>query len=352
MKNRVIIVMRSFVFTAVAIISAYAVCVSCGSARKSLQPAASELVAPKPEWAGKVASIPGRTNREILENAKWETTELAKGLKLSICSFDTLYGLPQHLSMLEIDPKFYRFEFVDHDGMKQTSTMATAAHEVAALNGTFYDMDLGNSVAYLQIRGLLLDTSRHDDVYPQINGALKINKGKIKIVDWSPAHEAAQRAKIEKDAGVKYGEKKDHLGKPSPRFVVKSKKENHISYMAAQPMLIKNGQPVLPLADMPGFNVKKHNRSIVFTKKGKVYFLIIDGRAKGKAEGMSIAEMHDLLLFLGAEQALNIDGGGSSTLWLSEPYKGSQIVNFPSDNHQFDHAGERHISNHIGVYRK
>ncbi len=122
--------------------------------------------------------------------------------------------------------------------------------------------------------------------------------------------------------------------------------------MAAQPMLIKNGQAVLPLADMPGFNVKKHNRSIVFTKGKKVYFLVIDGRAKGKAEGMSIAEMCDLLLYLGAEQALNLDGGGSSTLYISEPYKGSNIVNYPSDNRKFDHQGERHISNHIGVYAR
>lgn len=350
---------RRFFSIAVAAAGLMLAC-ACGQTRVATQNTATSQktslqnsqVQPKPEWAGKVATIASRTNREILENAKWETKDLRKGLKLSVCSFDTLYGVPQQLSMLEIDPKYYRFDFVDHDGMKRTSTMATAAREVAALNGTFYDMDLGNSVAYLQIRGLLLDTSRHDDVYPQINGALKITKGKMEIVDWSPEIEAAQRAKIEKDAGVKYGEMRDHLGKPSPRFVVKSRKQENISYMAAQPMLIKNGKPILPLADMPGFNVKKHNRSIVFTKGGKIYFLVIDGRAKGHAEGMSIAEMQDLLLFLGAEQALNMDGGGSSTLWLSTAYKWSQIVNFPSDNHQYDHNGERYISNHIGVYAK
>lgn len=340
-------------FSAAAAVAVVLTAVSCGSSRVATQNSGqTPKVEPKQEWAGKIATISSRTNNEILDAAVWDSFEIREGLVLRTCAFDTLYGVPQYLSMLEIDPKLYRLEFVDHDGMKQTSPLASEAGEVAALNGTFYDMDLGNSVAYLQIHGLLLDTSRHDDVYPQINGALKINKGKMEIVDWSPEIEAAQRAKVEKEAGVKYGVKKDHLGKPSPRFVVKSPKQKNLSFMAAQPMLIKNGKALLPLSDMPGFNVKKHNRSIVFTRDKKLYFLVIDGRAKGQAEGMSIAEMCDLLKYLGAEQALNIDGGGSSTLWLSKPYKGSQIVNYPSDNHKFDHGGERHISNHIGVYAK
>ena len=324
---------------------------SCGSSYKAHSGNHSSIQ-PKPEWAGTIATITSKSNKDILDAAVWDVVQIREGLTLKTCSFDTLYGVPQYLSMLEIDPRYYKFEFVDHDGMKQTTTMATALNEVAALNGTFYDMSKGNSVAYLQIRGLLLDTSRHDDVYPQINGALKIKKGEIQIVDWSPVIEADVRAKIEKEAKVKYGTLTNYNGKQTPRFVVKSKKQKDISYMAAQPMLIKNGQAVLPLADMPGFNVKKHNRSIVFTKGKKVYFLVIDGRAKGKAEGMSIAEMCDLLLYLGAEQALNLDGGGSSTLYISEPYKGSNIVNYPSDNRKFDHQGERHISNHIGVYAR
>lgn len=281
-------------------------------------------VSTHPEWAGEIASISSKTNDEILSSAKWERFNVGKGMILSTCAFDTLYGVPQYLSILEIDPQYYEFKFVDHKGMKKTSVISDSSKEVAALNGTFYDMKLGNSVAFLQIDGVILDTSRHDDVYPQINGALKIKNGKLSIVDWSPIIESEKRSKIEKDA----------------------------SFMAAQPMLIKNGKEVYPLANMPGFNVKKHNRSVLFTKNGKVYFMVVDGRAKGKAEGMSIAELSHLLKFLGAQQALNMDGGGSSTLYLSVPYKGSKIVNYPSDNRKFDHKGERSISNHIGVYSK
>ena len=279
---------------------------------------------PNPKWAGEIATIQSRTNKQILKKAKWHRKKIRKGLKVSTCVFDTLYGVPQYLSMLEINPRYYRFEFVDHKGMRRTSEVAKERGEIAAFNGTFYDMKLGNSVAYLQINGSLIDTSRHDDIYPQINGALRIEKGKIEIVDWSPQIESSKRANIEPD----------------------------ISYMAAQPMLIREGKTQIPLADMPGFNVKKHNRSVLFTKGRRVYFLVVDGRAKGFAEGMSIAELCDLLPNMGARNALNMDGGGSSTLYLSEPYGGSNIVNMPSDNHRFDHEGERSISNHIAVMLK
>lgn len=278
-------------------------------------------------FAGEISSGVLQTNREIFENAQWKTTKFSKEMILRSCKFDTLYGVPQNISILEIDPTYFKFEFVDHEGMKTTSQVAIQRGDYAALNGSFYDMSKGNSVCYLQINGNLLDTSRHDDIYPQINAALKIKNGRMKIIDWSPSIEKKHRKKI------------DH------------KSSRKISIMAAQPLLIKRGKTVYPLADMPGFNVRKHNRSVVYTKNGKVYFLVVDGRAKANAEGMSIAELCDFLQMLGAKNAINMDGGGSSTLFISS-FEGNKIVNMPSDNKKFDHDGERAISNHIAVILK
>ncbi|MFR7464903.1 MAG: phosphodiester glycosidase family protein [Phocaeicola vulgatus] len=53
----------------------------------------------------------------------------------------------------------------------------------------------------------------------------------------------------------------------------------------------------------------------------------VDGRAEGHADGMSIAELAYLLRILKAHCALNLDGGGSTTLWVN-----GQVVNRPSDN--------------------
>ncbi len=47
--------------------------------------------------------------------------------------------------------------------------------------------------------------------------------------------------------------------------------------------------------------------------------------------------MHDILK---CEQAINLDGGGSSTMWIREqPFNG--VVNYPTDNNRYDHEGSK-----------
>ena len=50
--------------------------------------------------------------------------------------------------------------------------------------------------------------------------------------------------------------------------------------------------------------------------------------------------MHDILK---CEQAINLDGGGSSTMWIREqPFNG--VVNYLTDNNRYDHESSRSIS--------
>jgi exopolysaccharide biosynthesis protein len=50
--------------------------------------------------------------------------------------------------------------------------------------------------------------------------------------------------------------------------------------------------------------------------------------------------------WLGCVDALNLDGGGSTTLYLKNG-KENEILNHPSDNKTFDHLGLRKIANAI-----
>ena len=52
----------------------------------------------------------------------------------------------------------------------------------------------------------------------------------------------------------------------------------------------------------------------------------IDGRQSGKADGLTIPQMAQLAKYLGLVDAINLDGGGSSTLWV----KGKGVINTPS----------------------
>ena len=88
----------------------------------------------------------------------------------------------------------------------------------------------------------------------------------------------------------------------------------------------------------------KHPRSAVaLTREGKILLIVVDGRRKGKAEGINIPELAHMIRVLGGEDALNLDGGGSSTLWCGElPDKG--IANTPSG------SAERKVANSLCVY--
>ena len=48
--------------------------------------------------------------------------------------------------------------------------------------------------------------------------------------------------------------------------------------------------------------------------------------------------------WLNADDAINLDGGGSTTLWINN-YQENGIVNFPTDNKKWDHEGQRKVAN-------
>jgi exopolysaccharide biosynthesis protein len=63
---------------------------------------------------------------------------------------------------------------------------------------------------------------------------------------------------------------------------------------------------------------------------------------------MSIPELQHLLKWLGCRDAINLDGGGSTTMYVKgQPEEG--VVNFPSDNKKWDHEGQREVANAIVI---
>ena len=85
--------------------------------------------------------------------------------------------------------------------------------------------------------------------------------------------------------------------------------------------------------------------TIGITPANQIMMVVVAGRFKNHSEGMSIDELSYLAKQLGMRDALNLDGGGSSTLWNNK----TGIVNHPYDNKKFDHEGEREVSNAILV---
>lgn len=116
------------------------------------------------------------------------------------------------------------------------------------------------------------------------------------------------------------------------------------SVVSGWPLLVKECQSLTASA-LPGsdaFTRAPHPRTAVgLSEDGKtMYFVVADGRRNGIA-GLTLARlgrfMHDEL---GVCSAINMDGGGSSAMWV-----GDSIVSHPSD------GVERRVANHLAVVR-
>jgi exopolysaccharide biosynthesis protein len=58
---------------------------------------------------------------------------------------------------------------------------------------------------------------------------------------------------------------------------------------------------------------------------------------------MTLVRLTDLMISLKCTDAVNLDGGGSTTMWIrGKPFGG--VVNMPSDNKKFDHEGEKNVA--------
>ncbi|WP_432798257.1 phosphodiester glycosidase family protein [Poriferisphaera sp. WC338] len=104
-------------------------------------------------------------------------------------------------------------------------------------------------------------------------------------------------------------------------------------------VLLKDG--VMPETPHNGFSDTTHPRTAAaVTAEGHVLLVTVDGRQPDYSEGASLFELADMLRKLGATQAINLDGGGSTTMVLADGFDDQgkpaktgvvRVVNAPSD---------------------
>lgn len=103
--------------------------------------------------------------------------------------------------------------------------------------------------------------------------------------------------------------------------------------------IVDNG---LNSAGTSALSTELHPRSAAgVTADGKLLLFTVDGRNSGHSLGMSLSEVAETLISFGARHAINLDGGGSTTLVFAEPTP--RVVNVPS-------GAERAVGNNLGIY--
>ena len=265
------------------------------------------------------------TDSARIASGPWKIDTLKSGLILKTIHFaeKEYMGTNQYIAVLEI-PKSAPFHvaFAHEPVRTYTSTMARKQGAVAAINGSFFDMRKHNPICYLKIDGKEcgINTMGTDTImrkYYQY-GSMSIRRGRPVIM----------RTK-------------------GPRFWERSLPDTNI--MTAGPLLIHEGVAEPQRLDKD-FITQRHNRTAIATKPdGTTLFFVVDGRTK-QSEGFSIPELISTLMWMGCTEALNLDGGGSTTLYVKGQQHGG-IVNYPTDNGKFDHEGERKVSNAVLLLR-
>jgi len=98
--------------------------------------------------------------------------------------------------------------------------------------------------------------------------------------------------------------------------------------VSGQPMLVRGGR--LDQGSLDAFsnaNLRHPRSSVGVSRDGKkVILIVVDGR-QGHSHGMTLYELARMFVELGADRALNLDGGGSSAMFVADE---GGIVNSPS----------------------
>lgn len=117
--------------------------------------------------------------------------------------------------------------------------------------------------------------------------------------------------------------------------------------ISGETRLVMGGSPVDGLTDP-----ELHPRTAIgYSKNGKfLYIVVVDGRQPFYSQGITLAELADLMIELGAHDAMNLDGGGSSTLVIRGAGGQPRILNSPID--LYIPGRERPVANHLGIYFK
>lgn len=249
------------------------------------------------------------TTAEKITDAEWETNKAGQEVLWKYHQFDDLFYSNQSITVFEINkvPSKISVEipYVE-SGFLKTSDGAIQKRALVAVNGSYFDTKKGGSTVFFKNEGDIINKTRSGfNSYRENAGFAISSAGEIAVID-------------------------------KPEFGWET--AGYHTLLVSGPLLMLKGELVNQESNK--FNDKRHPRTAIGMKSdGSLIAVVVDGRSS-EAQGMTIDELAEVMEALGCEEAMNLDGGGSSTAWV----KNRGVVNYPSDNKKFDHNGERGVA--------
>jgi exopolysaccharide biosynthesis protein len=288
-----------------------------------------------------------QNDSQLVVKATWGVQQLSPGVCWKYIHFEKaeLFHTNQNINVIEIAPAAYvQLKVVHSDSLETTSQLAKTRQALAAVNGSFFKM-----------RGADPDYNKNLNSVPKMEPA-KIDRNR------SIVYLRESDSLISENIPDKSSTRKRHQAgsiaiNDSTLFIVKGDSLDLTSEYAIAAHDVLSTGPVMILSGIEqpipddAFCNDRHPRTAVGKKPdGTVVLLVVDGRAS-EAAGMSIHELKDFMKWMGCVDAINLDGGGSSTMYIKgQEHNG--VVNYPADNKKFDHEGEREVANAILIIQR
>ena len=252
------------------------------------------------------------------DQLEWITDEIEQGIYWKKYRGSKLNDARLSINLIEIDLNRAQIGLKlanNQSELMKISDFAEQYQTIAAINGSFFSMETGGSVVFLKVDNeLIARGAAGRNVYTE-NGGIGWNN------DFKPMI----------------------MERPENGW----EDINISNLLSSGPLLIFENT----LRDFrdDAFHQNRHPRTAVgITDDNHLLLVTVDGRSF-QSYGMTIPELAQFFIELGANYALNLDGGGSSAMWIHE---GDGVVNYPSDNLEFDHNGERAVSNALLILRR
>lgn len=254
-------------------------------------------------------------------NARWQVTDLGKGAVAMYAQFSMFQSM-QSICVVRYPVDNFKTEIVHCHGEKAgiPSEIGLAEKAAFAINGGYFHVDRRIPSVYVKDEGNIYGHTHSRELF-RVDGLL----------------------------GFKDRDGQDiEIAEVSDTTLYEKVSEGWHQTIASGPVLVIDGQIQVPVLTerSPNFFDKRHPRAAFGTDdKRNAYLLVIDGRFPGQADGTSIYDTAYICRMLGMTDAINLDGGGSASLWTEK----TGVINHPYDNKKFDHEGERRIPNLIIV---
>lgn len=274
-------------------------------------------------------------NLDILKKTDWGWHRLQGSEVEAGHASVAVFGSLQDISLVRFPMDRHRVSVHESAGPSAgtTSALAAGTKAIAAINGSYFSRDR-YPVTLIKDEGWIPESVHMVGNTRNSNGLFRIRKRNGRTVDIlriSDSLSCMQAVKNWYEAMVS-----------GPVLLEDGKRVNYV----ANTNYVKEGDVPVDVKFYRHFYSRRHPRTALgYTSDGWIYFIVADGRFPGQADGMSMREIQTLCEALGLYEAINLDGGGSSTLWTRE----GGVMNHPCDNKTFDHAGERIVPNIIIV---